>query len=98
MTNKIERLDQEEKDLEKALDSIDLLKIPKPDTMTQKNFKIAAANFKKPLNKMKTITAKELEEKFNNNEGISDYMDFSNVKKLSSCLLNQQSSVKNQKY
>jgi hypothetical protein len=33
---------------------------------------------------MKTITAKKLEEKFNNNEEISDYMDFTNVKKLSS--------------
>ena len=32
--------------------------------------------------KMETITAKELEEKFNNNEEISDYMDFTNVKKL----------------
>ena len=34
--------------------------------------------------KMKTITAKELENRFDNNEDISEYMDFSKVKKLSS--------------
>ena len=48
----IEYLDQEEKDLEKALDSVDLLKIPKPDATIQKKFKTAAANFKKQESKM----------------------------------------------
>jgi len=36
--------------------------------------------------KMKTITAKELEDKFDNNEDISEYMDFSKVTKLDSFL------------
>ena len=32
--------------------------------------------------KMKTITAKELDKKFDNNEDVSDHMDFSKAKKL----------------
>ncbi len=35
---------------------------------------------------MKTITAEELEKKFDNNEDISEYMDLSKAQKLSSFL------------
>ena len=44
---------------------------------------------------MKTITAKELEEKFDNNEDISEYMDFSKATKLSSFIKddNKESEV-----
>jgi len=38
---------------------------------------------------MKTITAKELDTKFDNGEDVSDYMDFSKVKKVNS-IFNQQ--------
>ncbi|MDM8569087.1 hypothetical protein QUF50_06205 [Thiotrichales bacterium HSG1] len=38
---------------------------------------------------MKIITAEELDEKFDNNDDISEYMDFSKAQKLTS-VLNQQ--------
>ncbi len=38
---------------------------------------------------MKTITAEELEKKFDNGEDISEYMDFSKVKKVSD-IFNQE--------
>ena len=44
---KIKHLDQEERDLEEALNDIDVSKLPKPDPGTQNKFKSAAANFVK---------------------------------------------------
>jgi len=41
---------------------------------------------------MKTITAKELEEKFDNNEDISEYMDFSRASNLKLFLKNKESN------
>ncbi len=45
-------LDQEEIDLEKALDSLDVAKLAKPDLKTQKKLKKAAINFVKKETKM----------------------------------------------
>ena len=45
-------LDQEERDLAKALDGLDITKLTKPDLKTQKKFKKAAINFVKKETKM----------------------------------------------
>ena len=45
-------LDQEEVDLAKALDSLDVTKLTKPDLRAQKKFKKAAINFVKKETKM----------------------------------------------
>jgi len=45
-------LDQEEIDLEKALDSLDVTKLAKPDLETRKKLKEAAINFVKKETKM----------------------------------------------
>ncbi len=45
-------LNQEEIDLEKALDSLDVTKLAKPDLNTQKKLKEAAMNFVKKETKM----------------------------------------------
>ncbi len=66
-------LDEEERDLEKALETIDIHNIPKPTEERQKLFKSAAREFKKKETKMNIrIDEFELEKikEYANNEGL----------------------------